>query len=58
VIVRDATMQADVRLDCWPAEKPVEENSRRFELDALVRAFQKLAQALDRARRQFPQRGF
>ena len=41
--VRDTTMAADVRLDCRSAQMPVEDGFRRLELDALVRAVQKLA---------------
>jgi hypothetical protein len=40
VIVRDTTMEADVRLDCRPTEMSVEDCFRRLELDALVLAVQ------------------
>jgi hypothetical protein len=43
VTVRDTAIEADVCLDCRPAQMPVEDCLRRFELDALVRAVEQLA---------------
>ena len=50
VIIRDTTIEADVRLDCRSAQMPVEDRLCRLKLDALIRALQQLTQALDRAR--------
>ena len=41
-------MEADVGLDSWPPEVPVEDRLGRLQTDALVGAAQQLAQALDR----------
>ena len=47
VTVRLCAPKADVRLDCWPSEVPVEDRLGRFQAHSLVTAVEQLAQALN-----------
>ena len=53
-IVRDTTMETDLRLDRRPAQMAIEDRLGRLQTHSLVTAVQQLAQSLHRARRQLP----